>query len=57
MLRAQFTWPDDDSVSLLARDLVGKLLERDPKRRLTAEEALRHPWIVRTMQGIDLGKH
>ncbi|KAL9245488.1 hypothetical protein vseg_019134 [Gypsophila vaccaria] len=36
-------WP---SISDSAKDLISKMLERDPRRRLTAYEALCHPWIV-----------
>ncbi|MFS7908483.1 putative protein kinase CAMK-CDPK family [Helianthus anomalus] len=35
-------WP---SISESAKDLVRKMLVRDPKRRLTAPEVLRHPWV------------
>ncbi|XVF82712.1 hypothetical protein PTKIN_Ptkin16aG0071000 [Pterospermum kingtungense] len=35
-------WP---SISESAKDLVRKMLIRDPKRRLTAHEVLCHPWI------------
>lgn len=35
-------WP---SVSESAKDLVKKMLVRDPKKRLTAHEVLRHPWV------------
>lgn len=35
-------WP---SISESAKDLVRKMLVRDPKRRLTAHEVLCHPWI------------
>ena len=33
------------SISAAARDLLGQLLEVDPKKRLSAAEALRHPWL------------
>uniref|UniRef100_A0A1I8IH92 Peripheral plasma membrane protein CASK n=1 Tax=Macrostomum lignano TaxID=282301 RepID=A0A1I8IH92_9PLAT len=32
-------------ISAEAKDLVSRLLELDPERRLTVAEALRHPWI------------
>ncbi|KAJ7966913.1 putative Calcium-dependent protein kinase [Quillaja saponaria] len=35
-------WP---SISTAAKDLIRKMLERDPKRRITAAAALEHPWI------------
>ncbi|KAG2631755.1 hypothetical protein PVAP13_2NG045100 [Panicum virgatum] len=35
-------WP---SISESAKDLVRKMLDRDPRKRLTAHEALRHPWV------------
>ncbi|GAB2272594.1 Calcium-dependent protein kinase 25 [Dionaea muscipula] len=36
-------WPD---VSEGAKDLVRRMLVRDPKKRLTAHEVLCHPWIM-----------
>lgn len=36
-------WP---SISDSAKDLIRKMLERNPKKRLTAHEVLCHPWIV-----------
>ncbi|XP_018437012.2 calcium-dependent protein kinase 12-like [Raphanus sativus] len=36
-------WP---SISESAKDLIKKMLERDPKKRLTAHQVLCHPWIV-----------
>ncbi|EMS58448.1 Calcium-dependent protein kinase 2 [Triticum urartu] len=35
-------WP---SISKSAKDLVRKILNRDPGKRLTAHEALCHPWV------------
>nr|GMD47863.1 calcium-dependent protein kinase 20-like [Ipomoea batatas] len=35
-------WP---SISDSAKDLVKKMLARDPKKRLTANEVLCHPWV------------
>mmetsp|Transcript_19140 Transcript_19140/g.34908 ORF Transcript_19140/g.34908 Transcript_19140/m.34908 type:complete len:506 (-) Transcript_19140:2424-3941(-) len=37
------TW---DSVSDMGKDLVRKLMEPDPARRLSAEDALNHQWIT-----------
>ena len=34
-------------VSIEGRDLVEKMLERDPKKRIEARRALGHPWIKR----------
>ncbi|MCD7456157.1 Calcium-dependent protein kinase 12 [Datura stramonium] len=36
-------WP---GISDSAKDLIRKILDRNPKRRLTAHEVLCHPWIV-----------
>ncbi|KAJ1404999.1 Serine/threonine-protein kinase, active site [Sesbania bispinosa] len=36
-------WP---SISDSAKDLIRKMLDQNPKTRLTAHEVLRHPWIV-----------
>ena len=37
-------WAKDLSPS--AKDLLSKLLDIDPRRRYTAEQALNHPWVV-----------
>lgn len=36
-------WP---TISESAKDLVKKMLERDPKKRISAHEVLCHPWIL-----------
>ncbi|KAJ6698499.1 SERINE/THREONINE-PROTEIN KINASE [Salix purpurea] len=40
-------WPN---ISESAKDLVRKMLVREPKRRLTAQEVLCHPWVQ--MEGV-----
>ncbi|XP_041991079.1 calcium-dependent protein kinase 2-like [Salvia splendens] len=35
-------WP---SISNSAKDLVGRMLTKDPKQRITSTEVLEHPWI------------
>ncbi|XP_058096972.1 serine/threonine-protein kinase PEPKR2 [Magnolia sinica] len=35
-----------ESISRPARDLLGRMLTRDVSTRITADEILRHPWIV-----------
>lgn len=34
-----------DRVSSHAKDLIRKLLNKDPNKRITADQALKHPWI------------
>jgi len=45
--RFSFPSPDWDSISVSAKDFIRCLLRLDPRQRLTASEALMHPWIVR----------
>lgn len=47
ILAAQYTFYDEPfgSVTDLAKDLIYKLIQRKPTDRLTAEQALAHPWI------------
>jgi len=33
-----------------ARDLIIGMLEKDPAKRITANEALKHPWIANRLQ-------
>ncbi|CAI7876130.1 unnamed protein product [Closterium sp. NIES-54] len=41
-----FSAPAWASVSASARDLVRRMLEVDPRRRLKAAEVLQHPWVL-----------
>ena len=46
--RGVFYFPSTEwqHVSHIAKDFVVQLLQIEPKRRMTAKQALRHPWIV-----------
>jgi len=46
--RAHYVFPDEEwkTISKDAKDLVDKLLLRDPNARITGEEGCRHPWLV-----------
>jgi calcium-dependent protein kinase len=37
-----------DKISAEAKDLVGKMLNKDPRLRINAKEALQHPWFHET---------
>ena len=46
------------SVSDLAKDLIRKLLNTNPRKRLTAQQALQHPWMTESddvLASTDLG--
>ena len=43
--KVSFEGPEWDRISSEAKDLCGKLLQKDPKKRPTAAEALEHPWL------------
>ena len=43
--RFDFPSPDWDGISQSAKDFICALLRKDPSKRLTASEALRHAWI------------
>lgn len=36
-----------DEISAEARDLIKGLLTRNPKKRLTVDQALKHPWLAK----------
>ncbi|CAM4711743.1 unnamed protein product [Leuciscus chuanchicus] len=48
ILRGSFSFHGDPwkSVSTLAKSFIGHLLTLEPEHRMTAEEALKHPWLV-----------
>ncbi len=44
--RYKFESPHWDGISADAKNLISNLLVLDPRRRLSVEQALKHPWIV-----------
>ena len=52
ILKADFKYPFQifGGVSKKAKDLINKLLVLDPTKRLTAKEALNHPWLTSNIQ-------
>jgi len=47
ILAGNFTFPEKSfhTISTLAKDFIKRLLKSDPKIRLSAKEALNHPWL------------
>uniref|UniRef100_A0A3B4XEW9 Protein kinase domain-containing protein n=1 Tax=Seriola lalandi dorsalis TaxID=1841481 RepID=A0A3B4XEW9_SERLL len=41
----EFLRPYWDPISLEAKDMVRRMLTVDPKKRITCEEAMQHPWL------------
>jgi len=35
------------AIIIVAKDFITHLMELDPKKRYTCEQALKHPWYVR----------
>lgn len=46
LCKYEFPSPYWDDVSDMAKDLIKKLLCKDPKERLNADQILAHPWIA-----------
>ncbi|KAG7215880.1 hypothetical protein INR49_021861, partial [Caranx melampygus] len=42
----EFDAPYWDDISDSAKDFISSLMEKDPSKRFTCEQALRHPWIA-----------
>jgi len=50
--RGKVEYPEDDwrDISVEGRDLLEKMLEKDPSKRVQADKALQHPWIKRRVE-------
>mmetsp|Transcript_1071 Transcript_1071/g.2137 ORF Transcript_1071/g.2137 Transcript_1071/m.2137 type:complete len:409 (-) Transcript_1071:156-1382(-) len=49
VLRGRYYFPAEDwkDVSIEAMDFIYRMLQMDPRKRMTVEQALNHPWITR----------
>jgi len=58
VLSGKFTLDEEEweNVSNEAKDLVKKLLEYNPEKRISASEALQHPWIVNVAPANNVSK-
>jgi serine/threonine protein kinase len=56
ILHARYDFPSPwwDSIGKEAKDLVTKLLELDPQKRLTAKQVMEHPWCKGAAPATDL---
>lgn len=56
IVNARYSFPDPywSNISPLAKELVGRLLVVDPKKRLTAQQILEHPWMYEDGSGLNL---
>jgi len=56
--RGKFDFPASEwaNVSLEAKDLIVRLLEKDPAKRLDADQALAHPWLAQAMEPLSEAK-
>lgn len=52
VLKGEFAFDSEEwvGVSNDAKNLITKLLTKDPKKRITAEQALKEPWITKNMK-------
>jgi len=48
IMEGKFEFPDPEwtNISDSAKDLIKRMLTVDPKKRITADDALEHPWII-----------
>jgi len=55
ILKGYFDFPDPywTRISSSAKDLITRMLKIDPKERITAEEALKHPWVAQIALPVD----
>jgi len=58
VINVEYDFEDEcwDEISDLAKEFISALLQRVPSNRLTATQALEHPWLSSTPEEIDISK-
>ena len=46
IIKANIHWPSGINLSQPCKQFIQQLLEKDPRKRLSATEALQHPWLT-----------
>ena len=52
IMKAKYSLKDD--ISADARDLLRKLMEKDPIKRISVAQVLKHPWLEDALDSADL---
>jgi len=55
ILKAKIKWPRSNRLSKTAKDFVTGLIKIDTKKRMSAEDCLKHPWLSGSAAHADLG--
>ena len=50
IIKASIHWPSGIKLSASCKQFIAELLEKDPRKRLSASEALEHPWLTTDAQ-------
>ena len=54
--RGTYCFPQEDwqHVSISAQNFIVSLLQRNPLQRMTVDQALRHPWLLKNLSRVDI---
>jgi len=55
ILKASISWPKGSKISKTAKAFIAGLIKKDTKKRMSAEDCLKHPWLTGSAGHDDLG--
>jgi len=55
ILKASISWPKGSKISKNAKAFIAGLIKKDTKKRMSAEDCLKHPWLTGSAGHDDLG--